>query len=108
MNAAYDELTTLWNRLHHFQHLQSIAGWDQAAMMPPKGNGARANAMAEMEGLLHRMRTDPKLADLLRRAATEGIDDFARANLGEIRREWRSANALPQALVEAMSLAGAR
>ena len=108
MNSAYDELTGIWTRLHHFQHLQSIAGWDQAAMMPPKGNDARANAMAEMEGLLHRMRTDPKLADLLQRAAAEGIDDFARANLGEIGREWRSANALPQALVEAMSLAGAR
>ena len=58
-HTAYDELAGIWTRLHHFQHLQSIAGWDQAAMMPTKGNRARANAMAEMEGLLHRMRTDP-------------------------------------------------
>ena len=108
MNTAYDELTAIWTRLHHFRHLQAMAGWDQAAMMPPKGNAARANAMAEMEGLLHRLRTDPKLAELLRRAAAEGIDEVARANLGEIRREWRSANALPQALVEALSRAGAR
>ena len=108
MNPAYDEITRIWTRLNHFQHLQSIAGWDQAAMMPPKGVEARANAMAEMEGLLHRIRTDPKLADLLQRAAGENIDPFARANLGEIRREWRAANALPQALIEALSLAGAR
>ena len=107
-NTAYEQLTGIWTRLHHFQHLQSIAGWDQAGMMPSKGNTARANAMAEMEGLLHRMRTDPKLAELLRRAAGEDIDPFARANLGEIRREWLSANALPQALVEKLSLAGAR
>lgn len=108
MNPAYDELAGIWTRLHNFQHLQALAGWDQAAMMPPKGNEARANAMAEMEGLLHSMRTDPKLVELLQRAAAEGIDAHARANLGEIRREWRAANALPQALVEAMSLAGAR
>ena len=108
MSSAYDELAAIWTRLHHFQHLQSIAGWDQAAMMPPKGVEARAAAMAEMEGLLHRMRTDPHLTVLLQRAAQEDIDPFARANLGEIKREWRSANALPQALVEAMSLAGAR
>ena len=108
MTTAYDELTGIWTRLHHFQHLQSIAGWDQAAMMPPKGNSARANAMAEMEGLLHRMRTDPKLAELLQRAAGEDIDPFAHANLGEIKRQWRAANALPQALVEALSLAGVR
>jgi carboxypeptidase Taq len=107
-HPAYDELAGIWTRLHRFQHLQSIAGWDQAAMMPPKGNQARANAMAEMEGLLHGMRTDPKLADLLQRAAAEHVDPFARANLVEIRREWRAANALPQALVEALSLAGAR
>ena len=108
MNTAYDELAGIWARLHHFQHLQALAGWDQAAMMPPKGNDARSNAMAEMEGLLHRMRTDPKLVDLMQRAAAEPIDAHARANLVEIRREWRAANALPQALVEAMSLAGAR
>ena len=108
MNTAYDELAAIWTRLHHFHHLQALAGWDQAAMMPPKGNDARANAMAEMEGLLHRMRTDPKLVDLLQRAAAEPLDAHSHANLGEIRREWRSANALPQALVEATSLAGAR
>ena len=36
MNKAYDELCRHWRRLHHFGHLQSIASWDQAAMMPPK------------------------------------------------------------------------
>ena len=41
----------------------AIAGWDQAANMPPKGNEARAAALAEMAALLHRMRTDPALAE---------------------------------------------
>ena len=108
MAPAYDELKRIWTQLHHFGHLQAIAGWDQSAMMPPKGNDARANAMAEMEGLLHRLRTDPKLASLLASADGEPLDDVARANLVEIRRDWRASNALPQALVEAQSLAAAR
>ena len=108
MTTAYDELKRIWTQLHHFSHLQSIAGWDQAAMMPPKGNDARANAMAEMEGLLHRMRTDPALTTLLASADAEPLDDVARANLVAIKREWQASNALPQALVEAQSLAGAR
>ena len=108
MNTAYEELTAVWRRLHHFNHLQSIASWDQAAMIPPKGADARANAMAEMQGLLHSMRTDAKLAGLLERAAGETLDPLAAANLGEIKREWRASNALPQALVEAVSMAGAR
>ena len=108
MHAAYDELETIWLRLYHFDHLQSIAGWDQAAMMPPGGSAARAAALAEMSGLMHGIRTDPKLADLLARAEDEPLDDLARANLREMRRDWAGANALPAALVEAQSLAGAK
>src|ERR1700712_6147237 len=96
MKPAYDELTGVWTRLHHFNHLQSIAGWDQAALMPPKGNDARASAMAEMQGLLHQMRTDPKLAELLKRAEDENIDDASRANLHEMRREGRGPKPPPE------------
>ncbi len=108
MTPAYDELKKHWTRLYHFEHLQAIAGWDQSAMMPVKGASARAHAIAEMEGLLHSLRTEARLPGLLDRAAAESLDDFARANLVEIRREWLAANALPQPLVEALSLAGAR
>ena len=108
MTPSYDALQRIWTRLHHYGHLQAIAGWDQAAMMPPKGAEARARAMAEMQGLLHRTRTEPQLAELLQRAHDEALDPVARANLAEMRREWRSANALPPPLVEAISLAGSR
>ncbi len=107
MTTAYEALKSHWTRLHHFEHLQAIAGWDQSAMMPAKGAAARAQAVAEMEGLLHTLRTEAGLPSLFDRAANESLDDFARANLVEIRREWLAANALPQSLVEAMSLAGA-
>ena len=105
---AYDALTRNWTRLHHFGHLYSMASWDRAAMMPPKGSEARARALAEMDALLHRMRTEPGLADLLAQADDEPLDDAARSNLREIRRDWKSSNALPQALVEARSLATSR
>jgi carboxypeptidase Taq len=65
-------------------HLQSIASWDQAANMPPKGNDARAAALAEMAALLHRMRTDPNWAGSSARRAGAAVD-LQRANLREIR-----------------------
>jgi carboxypeptidase Taq len=105
---AYDELVGTYIRLHHLGHLQSIAGWDQAANMPAKGNEARAAALAEMAALLHRMRTDGALANQLARAGQEPLDDFQRANLREIHRDWRSANALPESLVQRRSMATAR
>ncbi|MDH5537775.1 MAG: carboxypeptidase M32 [Rhizobacter sp.] len=106
-HPAYDSLTRTWTRLHRFSHLQAMAGWDSSAMMPPKGNGARADAMAEMDALLHRTLTDAALGPLLERADDEPLDDAQRANLREMRREWRSATALPEALVQRQALAGA-
>jgi len=107
-HPAYDELAATWKRLHHFGHLQALASWDRSALMPVNGNAARANAMAEMDGLLHGIRTDPVLAGNLDRAERELLDDMQRANVREIRRDWNSANALPAELVQAQSLAGAR
>lgn len=105
---AYDELATHWTRMHHFGHLQSIASWDQAAHMPPKGVEARAAAMAEMAALLHRMCTDPSLRDRLGAAEQEPLSDFQRANLREMQREWRLANSLPESLVQKQQLATSR
>jgi carboxypeptidase Taq len=105
---CYDELTRIQLRLYRYYHLSSIVGWDRNAMMPPKGNEARAAAEAELAALIHRTRTDPQLKGWLDAAAQEPLDDLARANLREIRRDWRDANALPESLVEAKTLAGAR
>ena len=110
MTAApgYAELCRVWSRLYRFNHLSAIVGWDRNAMMPPKGNAARAAAEAELHALIHRTRTEPRLAELLQAAEQEPLSDIERANLREIRRDWRDANALPESLVEAKTLAGAK
>ena len=105
---AYQELCRVYSRIYRYNHLVAIVGWDRNAMMPPKGNEARAAAEAELNTLIHRTRTDPRLADWLRAAEQEALGDVERANLREIRRDWRDANALPEALVEAKTMAGAR
>jgi carboxypeptidase Taq len=106
--ASYDELAATWTRMHHFGHLQSLAGWDQAANMPPKGNEARAAALSEMAALLHRMRTDPQLERRLHEAEQEPLNDMQRANLREMRRQWRASNALPESLVQRRQMATSR
>ncbi len=105
---AYAELCRVHSRLYRYNHLAAIVGWDRNAMMPPKGNEARAAAEAELQALIHRTRTDERVAGLLRAAEEEPLDDIERANLREIRRDWRDANALPETLIEAKTLAGAK
>ncbi|WP_434629548.1 carboxypeptidase M32 [Chromobacterium sp. CV08] len=106
--TAYQSLTRTFQRLHHFGHLAAISSWDQAAMMPSKGNEARAAAQAELQVLMHQLITAPDLARQLQDAEQEALDETQRANLREIRREWSQANLLPEALVEAKALAAAR
>jgi carboxypeptidase Taq len=105
---AYDALTAHYTRLYRYQHLAAIVGWDRSAMMPPKGNEARSAAVSELDALIHRTRTDARIAAWLAAAADEPLDAVARANLREIARDWRHATALPESLVAARTLAAAR
>jgi carboxypeptidase Taq len=105
---AYDALAAANRRIYRLEHLQSMAWWDQAAVMPPKGSEARAAARAELATLVHGQRCDPARRDLLDRAEQEALDDEQRANLREIRREFELATALPAELVEARQMAGSR
>ena len=107
-SPALTTLNATFKRLHNFSHLSSIASWDQAAMMPAKGNEARAAAMAELQVLMHQTLTDPALKTLFAEAAKAELVDTDKASLTEMQREWALVNRLPQDLVEAQSLAGAR
>ncbi|RQW29781.1 carboxypeptidase M32 [Rhodobacteraceae bacterium CH30] len=107
-NSSYAALVASFTRLYRYQHLAAMAGWDQAAMMPAKGNEARGAAMAELQVLMHRTLTDPTLKTLLKEAETEAADNATRASLREMKRVWQQANLLPERLVEASSLAGSR
>ena len=68
---AYDALTASFLRLHRLNHLECIVSWDQAVNMPAASNAARGEALAEMAALMHRLRTDPALAEGLLRAEQE-------------------------------------
>jgi carboxypeptidase Taq len=106
--SALAPLNATFKRLHHLNHLASIASWDQAAMMPTKGNEARAEAMAELQVLMHQTLTDPALKAQFAAAQNADLPEADQASLTEMRREWATVNRLPQDLVEAQSLAGAR
>lgn len=108
MSTAYASLVQSFTKLYRYQHLAQIVAWDQAAMMPSKGNDARSAAMAELAVLLHDTLTAPQLAQALTAAKGETTDPVDAASVREMARQWRAANVVPAALVEAKSLAGTR
>ncbi len=102
---SYDALSRHFARLHRLEHSAAIVSWDRAANMPPGGHEARSAALAELASLLHGVRTDPSLRDLLANAEQEDLSDMQRANVREIARGYQRATALPDALVQAKELA---
>jgi carboxypeptidase Taq len=107
-HPTYDELAASFLRVYRFEHLQAITMWDHATYMPPGGNEARSAALGELAALIHRLRTATELAPLFDRAGQEPLDDDQRANVREMQRTWRNATALPESLVHASTMAGAR
>ncbi len=108
MASAYSELAAIHAGLHAWRHIDAMMAWDRDVMMPPKGNEARASAMAALRALVHRGRSDPRIPALLQRAEGEALDEAELANLREMTRDWRDAATVPVTLVEARSLAVAR
>jgi len=108
MSNAYAALVASFTKIYRYQHLAQIVAWDQAAMMPSKGNEARSAAMAELAVLMHETLTAPQLASALEAARTESTDEAQAASVREMARQWKAANLIPASLVEAKSLAGTR
>ncbi len=105
-----NKLEAHFKRLSHFQHLAAICGWDQATMMPDGGNQARADAMAELALYCHQQSTQPELSDWLAELddKLEQLTPTQKASVAEMKREWQQASVLPDTLVKAKSLAGAK
>jgi carboxypeptidase Taq len=107
-HPKYDSLTATFLRIYRLEHVQAITSWDHETFMPPGGAEARGAALGELAALIHRMRTAPELAEWLAAAKTEPLGDDERANVREMQRTWRNANALPEQLVIESTLAASR
>jgi carboxypeptidase Taq len=109
---AYQALAAHHRRLAHLQHVEAIASWDEAAMMPTGGGESRAEALATLRVFTHELATDPALGPLLETAAgqvTRGeLTEWEAANVREMKRAYVRETALPAALVQASSLAESR
>jgi carboxypeptidase Taq len=98
----YEKLEAYFLRLYHLQHLQMLAQWDISVVMPPKGAEARGNALAELNGYVHELLTDPQVNAWLKAAETASADLSLeqQANVREMRRRWRNENALSDDFVQ--------
>jgi len=104
--AAYARLEARFHRLGALGEAGELLGWDLATIMPPGSGEARGQQLAALELTRHELLLEPAVGDWLdeAEAANDGLDDWQRANLREMRRRHRRASALEPRLVEALAL----
>jgi carboxypeptidase Taq len=100
---AYGRLEALFERLNHLAQAQGMLQWDMAAMMPVGGADSRAHQLATLTTVRHEMLTGALVKDLLAAAEGEPLDDWQRANLTEMHRDWLHASVVPADLVSSFS-----
>ncbi|MDF2994546.1 MAG: putative carboxypeptidase [Xanthobacteraceae bacterium] len=104
--TAYAALSRHFGRIAAMSNAIGILQWDSDAMMPAGAAGTRAESMALLRVLQHEMAVDPRVGEWLGEAEQDnGLGEWERANLREIRRSWTVETALPADLVEASSKA---
>ncbi len=107
--TAYENLETRFRRLGALGEAGGVIQWDSAVLMPVGGAASRAEQVATLRLLSHEILTDPRVSDLLDAAGQQNdLDEWQRANLREMRRQWRHATAVPGDLVEAASHAASQ
>ena len=106
MRNAYDGLVEKFRQLARLDHAMTFLQWDQLVMMPPGGNDARGQALAELSAMRHELVTSEKVGELIETARGQLSDPVLQRSLLEMEREYRQAICLPASLVKAQSLAG--
>jgi carboxypeptidase Taq len=97
--------------LEGIRHAGALLGWDQQTMMPPHGAEARAESIAALERVGHRIFTAPETGELLSNAAVElesadpDGDDFRLVKV--VTRRWDKARRVPTDLAAEIAYAAA-
>lgn len=103
--SAYRKLEGKFRRQSALEEAAGVLYWDLSTLMPEGGRSARAEQLAAISVTCHELLSAPETAQLLDAAKGEVLDDWQRANLGEMRRAHTHATALTPDLVDALSRA---
>ena len=110
--SPYQNLHARFREAALLRSTEGVLGWDQETGLPSKAVGWRAEQMAHLSGLVHRMTTAPEVGEWLAACEAGGVggsgglsgDSTAAVNLRGWRRDYDRETRLPAALVEEFSL----
>ena len=100
-NSAYQQLHDHFDKIGELENIAEIAYWDEATMMPEGSGETRGKSLATLSGVIHELKTDPKIGDWLSESEGDNsLDLWQKANVFEIRRIFEECSVIPVALAE--------
>jgi len=97
---SFAKLDVLGRQLDSLDHAMAILGADEATHMAIGGGEARAESMATLAGMRHRMAAAPQIADWIDAAGSEPLSEDQAAALREFGRVYLNLTCLPVEFVE--------
>ena len=100
-NSAYQQLHDHFDKIGELENIAEIAYWDEATMMPEGSGETRGKSLATLSGVIHELKTDPKIGDWLSKSeGNNSLDPWQKANVFEIRRIFDECSVIPVALAK--------
>lgn len=100
----YPKLKNIFKRISHLQYIQRIMMWDEAVMMPAGAGEFRAQALASLNGIAHKILIRKKVKSLLAAAKLEdNLSFWDDANLKWMEKKYLAAACISAKLTEAMT-----
>lgn len=105
MATSFDHFLESTRTIADLDAANAVLSWDQETNMPPAASEGRAEQLATLSGVAHRMRTAPDytgLLDELRRDGA-GLEDWQQAAVRETARDIDRAAKLPEKHVSTLA-----
>jgi carboxypeptidase Taq len=101
MTSDYTRLAARMQKISHISNALSILHWDNSTYMPVKSAPSRAEELATLSGMAHAILVDSETKDLIEAAKENlsNLNDWEKANLREIERNYIHASAMSEDLV---------
>jgi carboxypeptidase Taq len=105
--TSYQNLEARFKQIAALEDLRSIAGWDEAVVMPVGGSESRGRSLAALGEIIQNLSTAPEIGRWLDGCENEKLAQgpWQAANVREMRRTYLEQTAIPKELNQKLIIA---
>jgi len=101
---SYQDLSSVFEKYNHIQHINGVLYWDESSMMPKGGGSIRSKALATLNTIGHQMLLDSELLNKCDAAKKESLESWEEKNLKLMERQLKVNQGFSSDFIERKSL----